>query len=210
MAILLCDIKQWMTQSDYKQLHNRRQNHDQHYTNRKPDVPSIQSAFNAGIAHYCGAFLYAFFMLGVFSAQYFQRQRNENDYQKAVGTLATDKVFLMQPIKGYHLFNNFRSNLSSTQQDLEVFALKLLEKQRIVTRIAPMLGLVATMIPMGPALKSLVDGNVQGISENLIIAFAAVIFGLVTASITFWTISIKKRWLVEELNDLEPYLKQAS
>lgn len=155
-------------------------------------------------------FLYAFFMLGVFSAQYFQRQRNAKEYQQAVKTLAIDKVFLMQPIKGYHLLNNFRSDLSQTQQNLEVFALKLLEKQRIVTRLAPMLGLVATMIPMGPALKALADGNVQGISENLIIAFAAVIFGLTTASITFWTVSIKKRWLVEELNDLEPFLKQAS
>ena len=69
-----------------------------------------------------------------------------------------------------------------------------------------MLGLIATMIPMGPALKSLADGNIQGISENLIVAFSAVIFGLVIASITFWIASGKKRWMVEELVALMPLI----
>lgn len=155
-------------------------------------------------------FLYAFFVLGIFLAQYFQRKYNATKYQQAVRDFVINKTSIKPPIKGYHLFNKINDDLLMTHQNLEVFALKLLEKQRIVTRLAPMLGLVATMIPMGPALKSLADGNVQGISENLIIAFAAVIFGLVTASITFWTVSIKKRWLVEELNDLEPYLEQPS
>jgi biopolymer transport protein ExbB/TolQ len=60
---------------------------------------------------------------------------------------------------------------------------------------------------MGPALKSLADGNVQGISENLIVAFSAVIFGLVIASITFWIATIKKRWLATELVDLLPLIE---
>ena len=80
-----------------------------------------------------------------------------------------------------------------------MFALKQLEVLRVVTRIAPMLGLIATMIPMGPALKALADGNIQGISENLIIAFAAVIWGLVISTLTFWPASVKKRWCAQEL-----------
>ncbi|MCF6212299.1 MAG: MotA/TolQ/ExbB proton channel family protein [Gammaproteobacteria bacterium] len=154
-------------------------------------------------------FLYAFFVLGVFAAQYWQRSNNSKKYQQAIQTMATD-VCNMKPVKGYRLFSHFQGYPTSTTMDLEIFAIKNLEKQRIVTRIAPMLGLVATMIPMGPALKSLADGNIQGISENLMIAFAAVIFGLVTASITFWTASVKKRWLVEELNDLQPHLEPSS
>ena len=64
------------------------------------------------------------------------------------------------------------------------------------------------MIPMGPALKSLADGNIQGISENLIVAFSAVIFGLIIASITFWIASVKKRWMVEELVALMPLINK--
>jgi hypothetical protein len=41
-----------------------------------------------------------------------------------------------------------------------------------------MLGLVATMIPMGPALKSLSDGNLAQVSQSLMVAFSAVIPGL--------------------------------
>ncbi len=62
-----------------------------------------------------------------------------------------------------------------------------------------MLGLIATMIPMGPALKSLADGNIQGISESLSVAFAGVIFALAAASLTFIVVSGKKRWLAQEL-----------
>ncbi len=152
-------------------------------------------------------FFYAFFILGCFAAQHLQRLRNIHDYHQAIRSLSDAKPILRpRPVKGYRLFSHYQSNNSKTTTDLEVFALKQLEKQRIVTRIAPMLGLVATMIPMGPALKALADGNIQGISENLVIAFAAVIFGLMTASITFWTASVKKRWFVSELNDLQTYL----
>jgi len=149
-------------------------------------------------------FFYAFFVLGSFAAQYFQRKQNGRLYYQAINSLAGESLARRpRPVKGYRLFSHYQDNNSKTSMDLEVYALKQLEKQRIVTRIAPMLGLVATMIPMGPALKSLADGNIQGISENLIIAFAAVIFGLMTASITFWTASVKKRWFVGELNDLQ-------
>jgi len=154
-------------------------------------------------------FFYAFFILGCFSAQYLQRKRNSHHYHRAILSLSAEEPVLRpRPVKGYRLFSHYQDNNNKTTTDLEVFALKELEKQRIVTRIAPMLGLVATMIPMGPALKALADGNIQGISENLVIAFAAVIFGLMTASITFWTASVKKRWFVGELNDLHASLTQ--
>ncbi len=152
-------------------------------------------------------FFYAFFILGCFAAQYLQRRHNGYHYDRAIRSLIGKEPALKpRPVKGYRLFSHYQSNKNKTTTDLEVFALKELEKQRIVTRIAPMLGLVATMIPMGPALKALADGNIQGISENLVIAFAAVIFGLMTASITFWTASVKKRWFVGELNDLQTFL----
>ncbi|MEJ2611576.1 MAG: MotA/TolQ/ExbB proton channel family protein [Candidatus Thiodiazotropha sp.] len=152
-------------------------------------------------------FLYSFFILGSFCMQAFQRKHNNTQYRLAIASLNKDLVSINQcDVKGYRLFSHFTNNKDQGFDDLQIFALKQLEKQRIVTRVAPMLGLIATMIPMGPALKSLADGNIQGISENLIVAFAAVIFGLVTASITFWTVSVKKRWYAVELNDLKTYL----
>ena len=94
-----------------------------------------------------------------------------------------------------------RTNCSS--EDLELWILGRLELLRIATRTAPMLGLVATMIPMGPALLALSANDATGIGENLVIAFAAVIIALVSASITFAILTVRRRWLLTELRSIE-------
>jgi biopolymer transport protein ExbB/TolQ len=100
-----------------------------------------------------------------------------------------------QPIARY-----LRAHPKATQEDLELQVLKQIEVQRIVSRIAPMLGLVATMIPMGPALIAVSAGNAQGMAQNLVVAFSAVIVALLSAAMTYIVQSVRKRWLLEELN----------
>ncbi|PAJ74069.1 hypothetical protein CJF42_12620 [Pseudoalteromonas sp. NBT06-2] len=138
-------------------------------------------------------FIYAIYTLGRFLSQYLIRKKNYINYFKNIEN-KKNKLFT-----GFPIHNYFVKNPTASEDEIEVYALKKLETLRIVTRIAPMLGLIATMIPMGPALKSLADGNIQGISENLIIAFAAVIWGLVISTITFWPASVKKRWFAQEI-----------
>lgn len=87
-------------------------------------------------------------------------------------------------------------------ESLELLILRELEGLRLCSRIAPMLGLVATMIPMGPALISASSGASQGVAQNLAPAFAAVIIALVSASITFWIHTVRRRWLLTELHQL--------
>jgi hypothetical protein len=143
-------------------------------------------------------FLYSLYAFGGFSVQWWQRRQNTPAY-----ICATRGGGSVRPtLGGYTLMSQFQQNAETTMEELDVMALKDLEVLRIVTRISPMLGLIATMIPMAPALKALGDGNVQGISENLIIAFSAVIFGMVISSVTFWLASVKKRWLAVELVDI--------
>lgn len=87
--------------------------------------------------------------------------------------------------------------------DLELSIMKRLEWLRIVSRTAPMLGLVATMIPMGPALLALSRGDAASVGENLVVAFSAVILALVAASIAFVILTVRRRWLLEELRRAE-------
>ena len=84
-------------------------------------------------------------------------------------------------------------------ETLELAVLKELEGLRLCSRVAPMLGLVATMIPMGPALVAVASGQSQGVAESLAPAFAAVIVALVAASITFVVYSVRRRWLLAEM-----------
>ncbi len=140
-------------------------------------------------------FAYALFALGEFVVMAWQRRQSA----KTFASLGHNHKRELKRLSGYPLAQAWLLKPTISSDELDVEALKHLEAVRTVSRLAPMLGLIATMIPMGPALKSLSNGNIQGISDNLIVAFSAVIFGLVIASITFWIASIKKRWLAVEL-----------
>src|SRR5690606_24827666 len=87
--------------------------------------------------------------------------------------------------------------------ELESIAVERLEVARIASRVAPLLGLVATMIPMGPALKGLADGNLGDVSRGLMIAFSAVILSLIASAITFWIVSVRRRWYAQDLGRIE-------
>ncbi len=89
-----------------------------------------------------------------------------------------------------------------SEDELDLKAHKLLEGPRIASRVTPLLGLVATMIPMGPALKGLSDGNLAQVSSNLMVAFSAVILALIAAAITFWVSNVRRRWLAEEVLEI--------
>jgi hypothetical protein len=141
-------------------------------------------------------FFYSIFETGLFIGQYFKRRKAQEQYGIYMKTKEESYV------SGYPMVNYVIKKGFLGCDDLEVYAHKILQTSSIVTRISPMLGLVATMIPMGPALKALSSGNVQGISENLIIAFAAVIFALITASITYWITTVRRGWYAHEIKDI--------
>lgn len=64
----------------------------------------------------------------------------------------------------------------------------------IVSRSGPMLGLVATMIPMGPALFVLGRGDGASIGEKLVVAFAGATPALSAASIAHYVLTVRRRW----------------
>lgn len=128
-------------------------------------------------------FVYAFFALGVFLWQALQRRR--------------------QDPAGFELLLARQGDARLSLIELEALAVQRLEFARIATRVAPMLGLVATMIPMGPALKSLADGQLADVSRNLMVAFSAVILALIAASITHWVVNVRRRWYAHDLAIIE-------
>jgi biopolymer transport protein ExbB/TolQ len=97
-----------------------------------------------------------------------------------------------------------RRKPDATLADIELRIMRILEPLRLTSRTAPMLGLVATMIPMGPALVAVTSGNARGVSQNLVVAFSAVIIALLSAAITFMVLSVRRRWLMIELEALRP------
>ena len=70
------------------------------------------------------------------------------------------------------------------------------EVERIdaLARRGPALGLMGTLIPLGPALVGLAAGNLQMMSENLVIAFATTVVGLLVGTLAGAIVGTKKRW----------------
>ena len=130
-----------------------------------------------------GLFVHAVYALGAFVWQAWQRH--------------TGKV------AGFEMLLARRANPAITVLDLEVLAAERLEFARIATRVAPMLGLVATMIPMGPALMALADGNLVDVSRSLMVAFSAVILALLAAALSYSVVNVRKRWYACDLAAIE-------
>ncbi|MEK0363825.1 MotA/TolQ/ExbB proton channel family protein [Pseudomonas sp. CBC3] len=127
------------------------------------------------------ALVYAFLALGSFAMEAWQRRNGR--YRSVLAA---------------HQAAN-----GGTSDDLELWIMQRLEWLRVTSRSAPMLGLVATMIPMGPALLALTQSDAKGIGENLVVAFSSVILALIAASITFFVLTVRRRWLLQELRAIE-------
>lgn len=86
-----------------------------------------------------------------------------------------------------------------TLEDIELAIVSQLEPVRLLSRLSPMLGLIATMIPLGPALQSVAAGEGQQALSVFSGAFAGVVLALASASVGLVVYSVRRRWLLAEL-----------
>jgi biopolymer transport protein ExbB/TolQ len=88
-------------------------------------------------------------------------------------------------------------------QDCDTTITKKLERTRFVARAAPMFGLMGTLIPMGPALLGLAEGDTQALSDNLIMAFGTTVVGLVAGVFGYMISTVRSRWYEQDMSDIE-------
>ena len=74
---------------------------------------------------------------------------------------------------------------------------------RLLTRLGPMLGLMGTLIPLGPALTGLAAGDLAGLAGNMHVAFATTVIGLLCGGVGYLVAQAGLRWASEDLNTLE-------
>jgi len=85
---------------------------------------------------------------------------------------------------------------------------KMVSLTDIIARIAPMFGLMATLIPLGPGLIALGQGDTKGLADSLLTAFDATVTGLASAGIAYVISKIRKRWYKTDLETFETVMEE--
>ncbi len=93
--------------------------------------------------------------------------------------------------------------------DFELLCEKKLMLSKTFLRIGPMLGLMGTLIPMGPALVGLASGDIASMALNMQVAFSTTVIGIFIGAIGFVQMMIYQRWYSQDISNLE-YLYQLS
>lgn len=102
-------------------------------------------------------------------------------------------------------FGDARFSLEAEKllQDYELIIGKELQHLKILTRTAPMLGLMGTLIPLGPALMGLSAGNIQTLVSNLVVAFSTTVLGLLVGGVAYAIMLIRRGWYHQDFSDME-------
>ncbi len=72
-----------------------------------------------------------------------------------------------------------------------------------MARIGPTLGLMGTLIPMGPGLAALGSGDVTGLANAIIVAFDTTVVGIGAGAVGYFVSKIRKRWYDDYLSNLD-------
>jgi hypothetical protein len=86
-----------------------------------------------------------------------------------------------------------------TLADLERVLSGPVDRGLLVARLAPMLGLAGTLIPLGPGLRAMAEGRPEGLAENLVVAFTTTVVGLASSALALTVSHIRTRWYETDL-----------
>lgn len=162
------------------------------------------------------AFIRAIILIGSFYGQYMQQRRTVGRVYSSIEGLTPANVKTLAdslPAKSDSLLVAYirrilenRGNDAKIElllSEYEITADGNIATSKVLTKMGPILGLMGTLIPMGPALVGLATGDIASMAYNMQVAFATTVVGLVVSAIGFLTQQARERWAVKELAALE-------
>lgn len=161
-------------------------------------------------------FFRSLLLVGSFFGQYVSIRKTDKVIREQMETLHVDNVDHLAeklPEKSNSLVEMFMKRILAEQQNkaqvqrllanFEIAADKDLAISKTLTKLGPILGLMGTLIPMGPALVGLSTGDIASMAYNMQVAFATTVIGLVAGAIGFLTQQVKQRWYLQDMTNLE-------
>ena len=131
----------------------------------------------------------------------------EQPIEEIIGTsglLKTQKEALVEITK-HSDFNNLMleslaANLMEREQERYDAKLKHTD---LLSKLGPMFGLLGTLIPLGPGIIALGQGDTMTLSQSLMTAFDTTIAGLIVAAIAIVISTIRRGWYNNYMSVLE-------
>ena len=161
-------------------------------------------------------FFRSLLLVGSFFGQYVSIRKTDKLIREQMETLYVNNVdhFAEKlPEKSNSLVVMFMKRILAEQQNkaqvqrllanFEIAADKDLAISKTLTKLGPILGLMGTLILMGPALVGLSTGDIASMAYNMQVAFATTVIGLVAGAIGFLTQQVKQRWYLQDMTNLE-------
>ena len=111
----------------------------------------------------------------------------------------------LPPLCGFlhQAFRHPQADPEKTLADIQLQAERSLDLLALGTRLGPVLGLAGTLIPLGPALVALSQGDIATLSAKLVVAFTTTVLGLLVGAVCFTMHLIRKHWYMQDLSDIE-------
>ncbi len=166
-------------------------------------------------------FIWVVVTIGEFVSEYLERRKYacKRDSEEFIGSFEKMDFLKGMPFYFQEYFSELavelKENKSSKDirieyllQSREQKMVKSLDKLRLMVRVGPTLGLMGTIIPMGPALSALSQGDLEMLSNNIIIAFTTTVVGLAVGVIAYFLSMVKNRWVNEDIKDLEYFTER--
>ncbi|MDD2436949.1 MAG: MotA/TolQ/ExbB proton channel family protein [Massilibacteroides sp.] len=155
-------------------------------------------------------------LVGGFFGEFYKRtkftQQLTDALEKMTSENAKQLLSTLPPVRNDLLFSCIhklgiysedRAYCERLLANFEIDIDKELGDSRLFVKLGPMLGLMGTLIPMGPALVRLANGDISSMAYNMQVAFATTVVGMLIAAIGVVTLQVKKRWYARSINDLE-------
>lgn len=118
--------------------------------------------------------------------------------------LPNQKKILIKIADNYDIGPEARKALATKLiEDEESKLIKNTSKTDILVRLGPILGLLGTLIPLGPGLSALGSGDIATLAESLTIAFDTTVVGLSVGAVAYLISKFKKQWYESDLMTVE-------
>lgn len=98
-----------------------------------------------------------------------------------------------------HLFGASESERNFLISSYELSLERSLSTVKLLTKFGPTLGLMGTLIPMGPALVALSTGDMASMAYNMQVAFATTVLGMFVAGVGHFLLQARRAYNQKDL-----------